>query len=232
MLCLRCSHSLRATPIISRALSQSSSILVKRTFTSITPLRPTLSPSAFKPTSSLVIASEAAPLDLLPKISTHPALSTTQLRLPTKVANEENAGRNRGVVVEYDEEDEGDEGSDDVHDARHKDGSNGATVAVPVDFDLHEVFTTIVLIILTFPIFLSQTHQVATNMAFGSNGHRRAGGDYTRDNYRRTGPDGKITETIDLYADTRISNNSSINSVTSVAMAHDHPQDLQDSYGK
>ncbi|RAL68091.1 hypothetical protein DID88_008809 [Monilinia fructigena] len=80
MLCLRCSHSLRATPIVSRVLFQSSSLLAKRTFTSITPLRPTLSPSAFKPTSSVVVSSEAAPLDLLPKISTHPALSTTQVR--------------------------------------------------------------------------------------------------------------------------------------------------------
>lgn len=51
-----------------------------RTFTSITPLRPTLSPSAFKPTSSVVASSEVVPLDLLPKISTHPALSTTQVR--------------------------------------------------------------------------------------------------------------------------------------------------------
>ncbi|CAD6441924.1 4f01a07c-1842-4fe6-85ae-3fd20964f555 [Sclerotinia trifoliorum] len=80
MLCLRCSHGLRATPIVSRVLSQSSSMLVKRTFTSITPLRPTLFPGAFKPTSSVIIASEAASLDLLPKISTHPALSTTQVR--------------------------------------------------------------------------------------------------------------------------------------------------------
>ncbi|TGO16325.1 hypothetical protein BTUL_0029g00140 [Botrytis tulipae] len=80
MLCLRCSHGLRATPIITRVLSQSNAIVAKRTFTSITPLRPTLSPSAFKPSTSVLIPSEAAPLDLLPKISTHPALSTTQLR--------------------------------------------------------------------------------------------------------------------------------------------------------
>ena len=53
---------------------------LNRAFTSITPLRPTLSPSAFKPSSSTIVTLEAAPLDLLPKISTHPALSTTQVR--------------------------------------------------------------------------------------------------------------------------------------------------------
>lgn len=54
-----------------------------RTFTSITPLRPTISPSAFRPllqTSTPVCGSSTEVLDLMPKISSHPALGSLQIR--------------------------------------------------------------------------------------------------------------------------------------------------------
>ncbi|PQE31951.1 ribosomal L34 protein [Rutstroemia sp. NJR-2017a WRK4] len=82
MLCLRCSHSLRATSM--RLATQSRPLLSRRTFTSITPLRPTISPSGFRPTQSALTppraATGGAALDLLPKISAHPALGATQVR--------------------------------------------------------------------------------------------------------------------------------------------------------
>ncbi|KAL3428309.1 50S ribosomal protein L34 [Phlyctema vagabunda] len=86
MLCLRCSRGLNALPkslLTPRTLQKASfQASAKRTFTSITPLRPTLSPSAFKPAFSNAepIAESAAPLDLMPKLSTHPALGATQIR--------------------------------------------------------------------------------------------------------------------------------------------------------
>jgi large subunit ribosomal protein L34 len=57
-----------------------------RTLTSLAPRRPTIFPTLVKPPLEMISsvtstgASSAAPLDLLPKISAHPALSSTQVR--------------------------------------------------------------------------------------------------------------------------------------------------------
>lgn len=55
-----------------------------RTFTSITPLRPTIFANSFRPSPTVSIQTTpetaATTLDLLPKISAHPALSSTQVR--------------------------------------------------------------------------------------------------------------------------------------------------------
>lgn len=105
MLCLRCSRgasAVRLSSIAPRAI-QSSSLKVSaqrysrslsrishqlmscRTFTSLTQRRPTALPScrpplAISPSTVSTSAVADAPLDLLPKISTHPALSATQVR--------------------------------------------------------------------------------------------------------------------------------------------------------
>ncbi|PMD26070.1 hypothetical protein NA56DRAFT_676603 [Hyaloscypha hepaticicola] len=82
MLCLRCSGGLNAIPM-------ASTLTQPRTFTSLRgPSRPTIFPptAAFRP--SLAIISPAtstevgveATLDLLPRISSHPALGSTQIR--------------------------------------------------------------------------------------------------------------------------------------------------------
>ncbi|KAM3076001.1 hypothetical protein ACMFMF_005346 [Clarireedia jacksonii] len=82
MLCLRCSQGFRATSM--RVAAQAKPLLSRRTITSITPLRPTISPSGFRPSQSVITPPraviEGATLDLLPKISTHPALGATQIR--------------------------------------------------------------------------------------------------------------------------------------------------------
>ena len=57
-----------------------------RTFTSLSPLRPTLFPSTYSPSLAMskpitsTVASESGALDLLPKISAHPAIGMTQVR--------------------------------------------------------------------------------------------------------------------------------------------------------
>lgn len=106
MLCLRCSRVL-GTPsgpsIVSRAAwnathrssaqrytefipSQTSLLISSRTFTLLAPRRPTTVPISsrvtIEPSSTTVSTSisSATALDLLPKISTHPALASTQVR--------------------------------------------------------------------------------------------------------------------------------------------------------
>lgn len=105
MLCLRCTRgfsALKALPSAASSLGKSTSIstrrytfppihaqtttplTVRRKFTTITPLRPTL--SSFRPASSPILSSlpsaaAAEPAaDLLPKISTHPGLAGIQVR--------------------------------------------------------------------------------------------------------------------------------------------------------
>ncbi|PSS25274.1 hypothetical protein M430DRAFT_16001 [Amorphotheca resinae ATCC 22711] len=88
MLCLRCSRGLGASTISSIASRAVQKPVIKassqRTFTSLTPLRPTISASGFRPSLAIstpaASASVEAPLDLLPKISSHPALGATQIR--------------------------------------------------------------------------------------------------------------------------------------------------------
>ncbi|KAF4629902.1 hypothetical protein G7Y89_g8247 [Cudoniella acicularis] len=87
MLCQNCARGLSAffkSSIVSRTVQN---VAVKRTFTSLTPLRPTIFPSAFR-TSTPVNASAAVvgegvqvDLALAPfKMSTHPAMEAMQVR--------------------------------------------------------------------------------------------------------------------------------------------------------
>jgi large subunit ribosomal protein L34 len=107
MLCLRCSRGVSAFSIPSiapRAVQNSplrasaqryaiptlfqarTNLIGYRSFTSLAPRRPTIFPSSLRPSfaaspsATPTGASAAAPLDLLPKISTHPALGATQIR--------------------------------------------------------------------------------------------------------------------------------------------------------
>lgn len=105
MLCLRCSRGLGAiakTSTVSQTLRSASfqpskryvicllfskstfKRMTYRTFTSITPRRPVLSSTSFNPTFSNASIPEpsaaVAPLDLMPKISVHPALEAMQVR--------------------------------------------------------------------------------------------------------------------------------------------------------
>lgn len=92
MLCLRCSRGLGATPIpsiISRQ-AQTSALKAssKRTFTSLRgPSRPTIFPRSLNFTPSITLLkpstttlADGVVLDLLPKISSHPALGAIQVR--------------------------------------------------------------------------------------------------------------------------------------------------------
>ncbi|KAG9244963.1 60S ribosomal protein-like protein L34 [Calycina marina] len=65
-----------------RAISNPAAQVSNRTFTTITPLRPAIFASAFKPTlpTATISGSSGEVLDLVPKISTHPALGTLQIR--------------------------------------------------------------------------------------------------------------------------------------------------------
>ncbi|KAF8862837.1 hypothetical protein BDZ45DRAFT_645481 [Acephala macrosclerotiorum] len=86
MLCLRCSQGFSAT-FKTSSLSQSA-LTQSRTFTSYRgPSRPTLFPSSFTVRPSLpgstpttITSTTIETLDLLPKISAHPALGATQIR--------------------------------------------------------------------------------------------------------------------------------------------------------
>ncbi|KAE9366168.1 hypothetical protein N431DRAFT_419269 [Stipitochalara longipes BDJ] len=93
MLCLRCLRGLSAVSMsstVSRtARNPALKASVKRTFTSLRgPSRPTVFPSSaiFRPSLSLLSPATTSPagiegaLDVLPKISSHPALSATQIR--------------------------------------------------------------------------------------------------------------------------------------------------------
>jgi large subunit ribosomal protein L34 len=106
MLCIRCPRGLNAVsklPIASRIAQVPTlntapkrccyhsqtldlQLIQCRMFTSFTPLRPTISPSTFRPTltaskpSTAPTVAAETPIDLLPKISTHPALGATQIR--------------------------------------------------------------------------------------------------------------------------------------------------------
>ncbi|KAH8804633.1 60S ribosomal protein-like protein L34 [Xylogone sp. PMI_703] len=93
MLCLRCSRSLGAKPMASAVpriyqTATTFKTISRRTFTSFTPLRPTIFPNITFRQSPIAGVSPnpsetpaAAPiLDLLPKISSHPALGSTQVR--------------------------------------------------------------------------------------------------------------------------------------------------------
>ncbi|KAH8757754.1 60S ribosomal protein-like protein L34 [Hyaloscypha finlandica] len=89
MLCLRCLRGLSAIPgpaIVSRAVRNP---VLKATFTSLRgPSRPTIFPSSARFRASLAVpttttsspAGVEAMLDLLQKISSHPALGATQVR--------------------------------------------------------------------------------------------------------------------------------------------------------
>ncbi|CZR57924.1 related to ribosomal protein L34, mitochondrial [Phialocephala subalpina] len=92
MLCLRCSQgfsaALRPSSFSQAAARTALKASSKRTFTSfLGPSRPTVLPSSFTIKPSLsgsipapAISASAETLDLLPKISTHPALGATQIR--------------------------------------------------------------------------------------------------------------------------------------------------------
>ncbi|PMD34705.1 hypothetical protein L207DRAFT_557163 [Hyaloscypha variabilis F] len=93
MLCLRCSRGLGATPktlILSRKIGKPAlKAFTKRNFTYLRgPSRPTVFPSSatFRPSLALLTPVTTSPagiegaLDLLPKISSHPALGATQIR--------------------------------------------------------------------------------------------------------------------------------------------------------
>jgi len=78
---------IRFTDIVNQvrlsSLQPDNSNFYTRTFTSITPLRPTIFPSAFRPslaTSAPLYVPNGEVLDLLPKISSHPALGSLQIR--------------------------------------------------------------------------------------------------------------------------------------------------------
>ncbi|KUJ15543.1 uncharacterized protein LY89DRAFT_783674 [Mollisia scopiformis] len=88
MLCLRCSHgfnaALKPSTFSQPAVRSFFKAFSRRTFTSFRgPSRPTVFPSSFTFPASLSASPlpiSAETLDLLPKISTHPALGATQIR--------------------------------------------------------------------------------------------------------------------------------------------------------